>query len=151
MTGWRRHLLLAAVVVTSLAVAVSSAWTAFERSLIPFALDGTVDDTEAYADSGFRLRIVTIDGTDHVADIDVATTMFPLDRVRKDAWSSTMDVTGIAVRLTPSAETWKLPLLALLLPLAAFLATRWLDRRTTRGSGPSGGRSAGDVAPTTPS
>lgn len=135
---WRR-LLLAVVAMTSIAVAAASAWTAFERSFIPYALDGTVDDTEGYTDSGFRLRIVTIDGADYVADTSVASKMFPLDRVQKDPWSTTLVLTGAEVHLTPSAETWVLPAMAVALPAAAFAATRWLDRRW--------GRAADDPGP----
>ena len=97
------------------------------RSLIPFALDGTVKDIVWRYEKHIGLDdvfLLTVGGRTIQVDAQVAWALQPGDHVSKPAFARTAQVNGAAVRLTASREFWRMAIAMPLIVVICALLTR---------------------------
>lgn len=115
----RARLLLCAAV---LAVGCVQTAVAFSRSLIPYRIDGTLEEAGVLGDSDQRIFTVTIDGKVWVVDDQAVHDLRVGRRLSKDAWTTTLLLDGRKpLRLAVGDETFRFTALTILAVAAAWL------------------------------
>lgn len=130
MSGRVRVLLCAAMLI----VGLTQTAVAGSRSLIPYAIDGTLEKSRSVPDTQGRLHNVYIDGDTFVTDNQTIAELEPWQHhLQKDAWSTTLSIDdGDSVRLRLGDEAIQFAVLTLLAVGATWLLTGLPGRTADR-------------------
>ena len=131
----RRIWALAAGTVVLLAIAAVAAGVviAFERSLIPVGVSGTVEGGEWLDGSGQRLRVVEISGERFVVDSRSLEGVEAGEQVLKRPWERSLETSRGRIGLGPSEEFVRMALSGAIV-LALVCALVWRSGRMSRPS-----------------
>lgn len=112
------------------ACCVGNLWTTFQRSGIPLAVEGVVQQIEVRAEKHAGVddvHLVTIGGATWHLDAAIATRLQVGDRVAKSAFSTRLEVGDRVLQLHPDCDFWRM-----LVALPVVLVGGWLLLRRRR-------------------